>query len=136
MQELNVPIFRSIGTLTSKTTPSLGWDVLFDSDLSAVSIQSFIPQVENCLNEYLKSHVNILANNLVVPFTCRLTAVTGNPQLYNFKVQVFKKFLFFKITFNYPPGPILSINHFQLVKGPMVESQASSIALKPPSPVK
>ena len=134
MEAKNVPLFKTLATLNAKTSPWLGWEVLFENNLSAGNINSYKPLIEAELNRYLQSKVNVVANNLIVPFNCKLSAVQGNPKLFQFRVIVSSRKLFFmKTLFNYPHGPILSLDNYTIVKPPHVESQTAAVALKPPA---
>ncbi|MEO5890283.1 MAG: hypothetical protein ABIQ31_08525 [Ferruginibacter sp.] len=109
----------------------LGWKIVFTNSVSLENIQVRKPFIEEVLNEYLESQVDVEANKLVVPFTSVMEATT-NPKLYNFKIKVYAKSKFKNVLFNYPKEPVRSIDGYVLEPVSPGQSHVNTVSIKPP----
>jgi len=115
----------------------LGWNIVFEHYMTPFRISLAIPHIQSVLNLYLEKSVNIVANQLVTPFNCRMV-ITTNPLIYTFKIRVLTKSPLRKmpVLFNYPLEPVYRINRFYIEAVGSGSSPSNShittVTLKPP----
>jgi len=136
------PIIASLHVLPRSTFPIqnfsiLGWNIFFLYYMNPFRISQAMHPIESKLNQYLEKSVNTVANQLIIPFNCKMTA-TSNPLIYRFKIAVFTQSPLRKIPtpFNYPPEPVYRLNNFFIEAVVSRDSPSNShittVTLKPP----